>query len=145
VIKGLEHVSIVLKDLEAGIRQYSALYGMEPSERGEMESGGYKFALFRFADGTFVELITPTRDDSPVAKRLAASGDGVYLVAVTVADMQSAVDNLRGNGVRLIGDAGPSRPAPSQVFVHPASAGGVLTYISQNHTDGGQEQGRAGT
>jgi methylmalonyl-CoA/ethylmalonyl-CoA epimerase len=128
MFKGVDHVVIAVKDLDAAIEQYQTIYGMPVSDRGEPPGAGFRNAYFRFGD-TFLELISPLSESGPVAKRLAASGDGMYLVAMRVDDLGAAVEELREKGVRLLGDPGPGKPISGQVFIHPASAGGVLTQV----------------
>lgn len=130
MFQGVDHVVIAVKDLEAAISQYETLYGIPVSDRGEPPGAGFKNAYFRFGE-TFLELISPLSDQGPVAKRLATSGDGPYLVAMRVDDLAATVEELRGKGVRLLGDPGPGKPITGQVFIHPGSAGGVLTQLVQ--------------
>jgi methylmalonyl-CoA/ethylmalonyl-CoA epimerase len=130
VFKGVDHVVIAVKDLEGAIKQYETLYDMPAADIGEPPGAGFRNAYFRF-DDTFLELISPVSESGPVAKRLAASGDGMYLVAMRVDNLEEAVAKLREKGVRLLGDPGPGQPITGQVFIHPASAGGVLTQVVQ--------------
>jgi methylmalonyl-CoA/ethylmalonyl-CoA epimerase len=130
MFKGVDHVVIAVKDLEAAIKQYETMYGVPVSERGEPPGAGFKNAYFRFGD-TFTELISPLSEDGPVARRLSQSGEGVYLVAMRVDDIEQTLTDLRERGVRLLGDPGPGKPVTGQVFIHPASAGGVLTQVVQ--------------
>ena len=85
---------------------------------------------FRF-ENSYIELVSPTGEEGPVARRLAGSGEGVYLVAVAVDDLPATLAKLRAEGVRLIGNPGPDKPATGQVFVHPSAAAGVLTQLVQ--------------
>ena len=103
---------------------------MQATDRGEPAGTGFKNAYFRF-DTSYIELVSPTSDEGPVARRLAASGEGVYLVAVAVDDLAATLARLRAEGVRLIGDPGPDKPVTGQVFVHPSAAAGVLTQLVQ--------------
>jgi methylmalonyl-CoA/ethylmalonyl-CoA epimerase len=128
--KGVDHVVIAVKDLEAAIKQYETIYGIPVADIGEPAGAGFRNAHFRFGD-TFLELISPISEDGPVARRLSASGEGVYLVAMRVDNVEETVARLREQGVRLIGDPGPGKPISGQVFIHPASAGGVLTQVVQ--------------
>lgn len=130
MFKGVDHVVIAVQDLEAAIKQYETLYGIPVVDRGEPAGAGFKNAHFRFGE-TFTELISPTSDQGPVAKRLATTGEGVYLVAMRVDDLEKAVTELRDKGVRLLGDPGPGKPITGQVFIHPSFAGGVLTQVVQ--------------
>ena len=74
-----------------------------------------------------LELLEPTSEDSTIAKFLAKRGEGLHHICLRVPDLAAAVEKLKKDGVRLVSDqiqvgAGGHR----YVFVHPASAGGVL-------------------
>jgi methylmalonyl-CoA epimerase len=80
-----------------------------------------------------VELLEPTREDSPVAKFLEKRGPGIHHVAVRVADIRAALARLKAEGARLI-DESPRVGAGGCLvaFVHPASAGGVLLELVEH-------------
>ncbi|MBM3138650.1 MAG: methylmalonyl-CoA epimerase [Chloroflexi bacterium] len=128
MFEGVDHVVIAVNDLERGIAQYEQIFGLPASERGEPPGETYVNAMFRFPE-TMVELISPKGPEGPVAKRLEARGEGVYLVAMRVDDLEGEIRRLRDGGVRLIGDPGPGKPATGMVFIHPGSAGGVLVQL----------------
>jgi methylmalonyl-CoA epimerase len=130
MFKGVDHVVIAVKDLDAAVRQYEAIYGVPVSDRSEAPAAGMKMAFFRFSD-SYVELVSNIDDQGPIAKRLADRGEGVHLVAMKVDDVDKSVAELRDKGVRLVGDPGPGNPVKGQVFVHPAVTGGVLTQLVQ--------------
>ncbi|MFN8556376.1 MAG: VOC family protein [Dehalococcoidia bacterium] len=130
MFKGVDHVVIAVRDLAAGVAQFETIFGIKATDFGEPPGAGFKQAYFRFPT-SHVELIEPTDDTGPVGRRVAASGDGVYLVAVAVDNLEQAVADLRAKGVRLIGDPGAGKPITGMVFVHPTHAGGVLTQLVQ--------------
>ena len=130
MIKGVDHVVIAVKDLDASITQFESIYGIPATDRGEPPGAGFKNAYFRFGP-SYVELVSPSSDQGPVARRVATTGDGVYLMALAVDDLPGTLDELRSKGVRLLGDPGPGKPVTGQVFIHPGSAGGVLTQLVQ--------------
>ena len=130
MFKGVDHVVIAVKDLDAAVGRYEAIYGAPVSERREAEAAGMKMAFFRQGD-SYIELVSNLGDGGPIAKRLAERGEGVHLVAMKVEDLAAAVDDLRGKGVRLVGDPGPGNPIKGQVFIHPSETGGVLTQLVQ--------------
>ena len=130
MFKGVDHVVIAVKDLDAAVARYETIYGAPVSERREAEAAGMKMAFFRQGD-SFVELVSNLGDGGPIAKRLAERGEGVHLVAMKVDDLAKAVDELRGKGVRLVGDPGAGNPIKGQVFIHPSETGGVLTQLVQ--------------
>ena len=130
MFKGIDHVVVAVKDLDAAVKTYETLYGVEVSERREAPAAGMKMAFFRFAD-SFMELVSNIDDQGPIAKRLAEKGEGVHLIAMQVDDIDKAVADLRDKGIRLVGDPGPGNPVKGQVFVHPSVTGGVLTQLVQ--------------
>ncbi len=130
MFKGVDHVVVAVKDLDAAVGRYEAIYGRPVSERNEAAAAGMKMAFFRFED-SYVELVSNLGDEGPIAKRLADRGEGVHLVAMKVDDMDKTLADLRAKGVRLVGDPGPGNPVRGQVFIHPIETGGVLTQLVQ--------------
>ena len=130
MFKGVDHVVIAVKDLDAAVGRYETIYGTKVSERSEAPAAGMAMAFFRFGD-SFIELVSATGDQGPIAKRLADLGEGVHLVAMKVDDIDATLTELRDKGIRLVGDPGAGNPAKGQVFIHPSVTGGVLTQIVQ--------------
>lgn len=128
MFKGVDHVVIAVKDLDAAIGRYEAIYGTGVSDRSEAPAAGMAMAFFRFGD-SYIELVSNTGDQGPIAKRLAEMGEGVHLVAMKVDDIQATLADLREKGIRLVGDPGAGNPVTGQVFIHPSVTGGVLTQI----------------
>jgi methylmalonyl-CoA epimerase len=85
---------------------------------------------------TRVELLEPTRDDSPIAKFLEKRGAGIHHIAVRVDDIRVALANLKQRGARLI-DETPRIGAGNCLiaFVHPSSAGGVLLELVEHTSE----------
>ncbi|HET7737237.1 MAG TPA: VOC family protein [Tepidiformaceae bacterium] len=128
MFKGVDHVVLVVSDLDASMAHFANVYGIPATDIGEPPGAGFKNAFFRMGESD-IELVSPTGDQGPVAKRLAASGEGVYLVALKVDNLQATVEDLRAKGVRLVGDPGPGNPITGQVFIHPSAAAGILTQL----------------
>jgi lactoylglutathione lyase/methylmalonyl-CoA/ethylmalonyl-CoA epimerase len=130
MFKGVDHVVIAVKDIEAAVGRYEAIYGTPVSDRSESAPANMKMAFFRFGD-SYVELVTNIAEGGPIHKRLSETGEGVHLVAMKVDDLEKTVADLRAKGIRLVGDPGPDKPIKGQIFVHPAMTGGVLTQLIQ--------------
>ncbi|MGE5595271.1 MAG: VOC family protein [Hyphomicrobiales bacterium] len=130
MFKGVDHVVIAVKDLDAAVGRYETIYGTNVSDRSDAPAAGMAMAFFRFGD-SYIELVSATSDQGPIAKRLAEQGEGVHLVAMKVDDIEKTVAELREKGIRLVGDPGPGNPITGQVFIHPAVTGGVLTQLVQ--------------
>jgi len=130
VFKGVDHVVIAVKDLDAAVERYETIYATSVSERSEAPAAGMAMAFFRF-DDSYIELVSAMGDQGPIAKRLAEQGEGVHLVAMKVDDIEQTLTHLREKGIRLVGDPGPGNPVTGQVFIHPSVTGGVLTQLVQ--------------
>ena len=130
MFKGVDHIVVAVKDLDASVGRYETIYGTEVSDRSEAPQAGMKMAFFRFGD-SYVELVSNLGNDGPIAKRLEDRGEGVHLIAMKVDDLEKTVAELREKGVRLVGDPGPGNPIRGQVFIHPSFTGGVLTQLVQ--------------
>jgi len=130
MFKGVDHVVIAVKDLDAAVARYETIYGNSVSDRSEAPAAGMAMAFFRFGD-SYIELVSATGDQGPIAKRLSEQGEGVHLVAMNVDDIDATLTKLRDSGIRLVGDPGPGNPVKGQVFIHPSMTGGVLTQIVQ--------------
>ena len=130
MFKGVDHVVIAVKDLDASVGRYETIYGTSVSDRSEAPAAGMAMAFFRFGD-SYIELVSATGDQGPIAKRLAEQGEGAHLVAMNVDDIDATLTKLRDAGIRLVGDPGAGNPVKGQVFIHPSMTGGVLTQIVQ--------------
>src|ERR1700678_2577269 len=128
MFKGLDHLVVAVKDLDASVKKYETIYGSKVSDRSEAPAAGMKMAFFRFAD-SYVELVSNLGEEGPIAKRLADRGEGVHLVAMKVGNLEKTLEALRAKGVRLVADRGAGTPARGQVFAHPPETGGVLPQL----------------
>jgi len=122
-ITSTDHIVIVVADIEDGIRNWRDDFGLPLSHTVDQEEAGIRQAFLSLDDGTFIELIGPSGDDSPIAGTLESRGEGVHVVALTVDDLDATVESLQERGVNLIGVGSP------QVFIHPKSANGVMVQL----------------
>ena len=93
----IDHVAIAVNDLEAAIAWYAEVLGALVVHREVVESDGVEEALVRVAD-SYIQLLTPTRDDSPVAKYLANKGEGLHHIAYRVDDCARRARRRQGVG-----------------------------------------------
>jgi methylmalonyl-CoA epimerase len=122
----IDHVAIAVRDLDAAVAWYEQVFGATVEHREFVESDGVEEALVRVAD-SYIQLLTPTRDDSPVAKYLATKGEGLHHVAYRVANCAAALDEVKASGARVIDDTPrPGSRGTTVAFIHPKSSFGTL-------------------
>ena len=127
----IDHVAIAVHDLEAAIAYYRDTFGAEVTYREVVERDGVEEALLRVAD-SYIQLLTPVRDDSPVAKSLASRGEGLHHVGYRVADCAAALARVKAEGHRVIDEEPRSGSRGTTVaFLHPTSAFGTLIELVQ--------------
>ena len=125
----IDHVAIAVNDLEAAIAYYQATFGCEVAHREVVERDGVEEALLKVAE-SYVQLLTPIRDDSTVAKFLANKGEGIHHVGYRVADCAAAVERVRAEGGRLIDEEPrPGSRGTTVAFVHPKGGFGTLVEL----------------
>ena len=105
----IDHVAIAVRDLEAAIEFYAKAFGATVDHREIVESDGVEEALLKVAD-SYVQLLTPIRDDSPVAKAIAKRGEGLHHIGYRVDDCATALESMKAAGATPIDAA----PAPRQ-------------------------------
>ena len=129
MLNRIYHLGYAVEDIEAASEFYRENFGATPEEPEVVEEQGIVATMFRVGESG-IELVQPTRPDSPVGKFLAKRGEGFHHVAFEVEDLQVALAKLKRNGVKLI-DEEPRRGAGGMkiAFVHPEGAFGVLTEL----------------
>jgi methylmalonyl-CoA/ethylmalonyl-CoA epimerase len=127
----IDHVGIAVEDLEAAVRTYRRLLGIEPAHRERVDDQGVDEVLFAVGS-SYVQLLGALGPDTPVGRSLARRGAGVHHVAYRVSDLAAALDHVRSEGGRLVDEAPrPGSRGTSIAFVHPRSMDGVLVELVQ--------------
>jgi methylmalonyl-CoA epimerase len=127
----IDHVGVAVDDLDAAIALHEQAYGLALAHREVVEAQGVEAVLLDVGE-SHVELLRPLQPDTAVGRFLASRGPGLHHVAYRVDDIEAALDALRDRGLQLIDETPRVGIRDSRVaFVHPQSAGGVLTEIVQ--------------
>ena len=127
-IKKIDHVAIVVNDIDAAAAKYKEVFGLVPRERETVASQKTEAALLPIGDSN-IELITPRGNDGLV-KFLEKRGPGLHHIAVEVEGIESALAFLKGIGVPLIDETPRAGARGHKVaFVHPKATGGVLVEL----------------
>lgn len=127
----VDHVAIAVRDLDTAIDWYKQTFGATVAHREVVERDGVEEALLSVAD-SYIQLLTPTRDDSPVARYLDTKGEGIHHVGYRVDDCAAALTQAVAAGARAIDEAPrPGSRGTTVAFLHPKTAFGTLIELVQ--------------
>lgn len=141
----IDHVAIAVHDLEAAIAYYAATFGATVSHREDVASDGVSEALLRVGE-SYVQLLTPTRDDSTVAAFLRSHGEGLHHIAYRVDDCAAALARATQAGAVAV----DSRPRPGSrgttiAFLHPrGNLGTLVELVEVPREEGGPHEAATG-
>lgn len=131
-LQRIDHVGYAVTDLDAAVRYHERLYGAEVTHRERLERDGVDEALLAVGE-SYLQLLAPTRPDSPVGRFLARHGPGVHHVGYGVADVAATLADLQELGVRVVDDhPRPGSRGCTVAFLHPAGALGVLVELVED-------------
>lgn len=127
----IDHVAIAVRDLPAAVSFYESMFGASVVHREVVERDGVEEALLKVAE-SYVQLLTPVRDDSTVAKWLDKNGEGIHHVGYRVSDVGSVLASYVAAGGRAIDDTPrPGSRGTTVAFLHPKGAFGTLIELVQ--------------
>lgn len=128
----IDQIAIAVPDLDDALAFYQRAFGITATHREVVESDGVEEAMIDVG-GVFIQLLAPTREDSPVGRFLARNGPGLHHLGFGVESVAGALDHLRGEDVALIDEAPrPGGSGHTVAFVHPKGTGGVLVELIEN-------------
>jgi|ERR1039458_10220619 methylmalonyl-CoA epimerase len=134
MLSEIDHVAIAVRDLEAAIAWYADVFGATVEHREVVASDGVEEALVNVAE-SYVQLLTATRDDSPVARFLEKRGEGLHHVAYRVDDCAAALEAVIASGARVIDRVPrPGSRGTTVAFVHPSASFGTLIELVQDNS-----------
>ncbi len=131
VIKSINHIAVVVDDMEKSLGFWRDALGMELHELRDVPAEKSQVAFLPLA-GAEVELVMPTSDDSGIAKYLAKRGPGMHHICLEVDDIEAMMSQLKQRSIRLINEEPRvASDGKKYAFIHPESTGGVLVELYQ--------------
>src|SRR3954463_7695255 len=92
----IDHVGIAVRDLDTAITWYEEMFGATVEHRERIEKDGVDEALLRVAE-SYIQLLQPFKDGSPVAKFIEKNGEGVHHVGYRVANCGEVLEGIKAN------------------------------------------------
>ncbi len=133
MIKKVSHIGLAVDNLEEARTFFSVNFGLSTSDR---ENFGELIFSFIAMKGTNLELLQSTEPDGQIAKFIEKRGQGIHHISFEVDDIQSELDRLKGNGIKLINEK-PYLNAHKDLvaFIHPKSTFGILIELIQKREE----------
>ena len=130
MIKKVDHIGILVSNMDEAVKLYRNLFNIEVSEVETVVEQGVKTVMADIGGATKLELLEPL-PDSNMARTLEKRGEGVQHIALEVDDIEKELNRLSDAGVDLI-DKKSRRGLEGMVaFIHPKSVRGVLFELCQ--------------
>jgi len=124
----IDHVAIAVNNVDEAAKEYQQALGIKEVEFETVESEGVRVAILHLKDSR-IELMEPTREDSPIKKFLTSRGEGLHHIAFETDGIESEVTRMKGCGVRFLGEIRPGSRGTKVTFIHPKSLHGVLAEL----------------
>jgi methylmalonyl-CoA epimerase len=126
----IDHVAIIVSDVDEALKTYSEMFGFEVVEEMGGSDGEFKAVLVRAGDIT-LEFIQPLTDQGSLAKFLRERGGGLHHVSFATRNIKQDLKKLKEQGRKLINEEPMSVPSGEAAFVHPGAAENVLVELVQ--------------
>jgi methylmalonyl-CoA/ethylmalonyl-CoA epimerase len=139
----IDHVAVVVRDIDEALPRYRALFGLTPQHPVEtIAAQGVRLCFLETGPlpAARVELIQPIDPESGVARFLETRGEGLHHVCFGTTDLAAELDRLAAAGAELIGQAPRPGAEGPVAFVHPRTLNGVLWELLERD---GLDEGRA--
>ena len=124
----IDHIAIAVNDVEFAAKQYLQALGVDNIVFETVESEGVKLAILKLENGR-IELMEPTRDDSPIRKFLEKRGEGLHHIALATDNIEQEYQRMEGCGIQFLGKIRDGSEGTKITFIHPKSLSGVLAEL----------------
>ena len=133
VARGLNHIGIAVKNIEATLEFYRFLFGLESGQIKEVVDQGVRAALIKVGK-TQLEIIQPAEDSGSVSRFINNRGEGLHHICLEVENLQATLKRLDDQGVELI-DSSPREGLSGMIaFLHPKATKGTLIELIEPYT-----------
>ena len=131
----LDHIGIVVQDLEKSIDDWQRLFEFQIRGKERIEERRIEVAQLSLDNGPEVELVSSLGEESPVAGFIKDKGGGLHHLCFEVESIQEAIEVLKGKGIEFV------EPAPvrgtegsSIAFIQPNQLNGVLVELKEKRS-----------
>jgi methylmalonyl-CoA/ethylmalonyl-CoA epimerase len=124
----IDHVAIAVNNVDEAVKEYQQALGIKEVEFETVETEGVRVAILHL-ENSRIELMEPTREDSPIKKFLTSRGEGLHHIAFETDGIEGEVTRMKECGVKFLGEVRPGSRGTKVTFIHPKSLHGVLAEL----------------
>ena len=126
--KRIDHVAIIVRNIEQALQFYRDTLGIEPSAIKEVPTEQVRIAFLPLGgpQGSEIELVEPLNANSSLANFLEKRGEGLHHICLEVDDIDASLQEMQEKGAPVL-DTQPRVAAEGRaIFLHPKGTNGVL-------------------
>jgi methylmalonyl-CoA epimerase len=130
----LDHIGVVVDDLDAAIERCTELLGLRVTHREQVPEHGVTLAFLPLGETT-LELLEYGSGEPPsaIGRFQKAQGHGGTHIAIAVRGLAAHVARLKAQGVPFLGEApAPGSRGSTICFFDPAVTNGLLTELVEH-------------
>jgi len=132
VLKKIDHIAIVVKNIEASARLFCEAFGFEKNSESErVDPNGEFKSIFLTSCDIKIELISPIGTENSFFRFIEKSGEGFHHISIAVDDINKELDSLKDKGKRLINEGAEVVDENKLAFIHPSSFNGLMIELTQ--------------
>jgi len=124
----VDHVGLLVRDLDAALVRYAQITAGRPQDLGVDDVLDCRWARIELPEGPPLELVSPRSDDSIYTRDLARRGEGLHHVSFRVSSLEDERARLTDSGIEVVG-INPDHAGWQEMFVHPRSSHGALIHL----------------
>jgi methylmalonyl-CoA/ethylmalonyl-CoA epimerase len=130
MIKKIDHIAVVVKDIDKAVSSYAEMFGFKVIEKMEGPGGEFVSVMMALGD-IYVELFAPLKEGNAFSKYLEEKGGGLHHVSFATDDIVKEMKNLKAQGRKLQNEEPIQLPNAKIAFIHPSAAENVLIELVQ--------------
>jgi len=126
--KRIDHVAIIVRNIEQALVFYRDMLGIMPGEIKEVPAEQVRIAFLPMGGpaGSEIELIEPTTPGSSLAQFLEKRGEGLHHLCLEVENIDAALAEMQEKGAPVLDEQPRVAAEGRAIFVHPKGTHGVL-------------------
>jgi len=132
----LDHTALAVHSIQQAAKLYKDVLGGEYLFGFEVAREGFRFAQYRYPNGSKIELLEPTNESGFLARFLEEKGEGVHHLTFRVVRLRELVAKLKERGYRIVGES-YENPIWMEAFISPRHAHGTIVQLAESDHDSG--------